>query len=74
MTHYRDPQPQMVKHYFYLINPDPAKLIHLNFHLLELLSRYCDPQLQVDENYAYVLEIIFFQILMFKHSDTFHYQ
>ena len=32
-------------------NPRPAKLIYLNFHPLEVVSRYRDPQLQVDENY-----------------------
>ena len=29
----------------------PAKLNNLNFHPLEVLSRYRDPQLQVGENY-----------------------
>ena len=46
------------------MNPYPAKVIHLNFHPLEVVSRYRDPQLQVDENYSYL------QILMFRH--TFH--
>ena len=36
-----------------LTNPDAAKLINLNFHPLEVVSRYRDPQLQVDENYSY---------------------
>ena len=26
-------------------------LSYLNFHALEVVSRYCDPQLQVDEHY-----------------------
>ena len=33
-------------------NPLPAKLFYLNFHPLEVVSRYRDPQLQVDENYS----------------------
>ena len=33
------------------ISPYPAWLIHLNFHPLEVVSRYRDPQLQVAENY-----------------------
>ena len=31
-------------------NPSPAKLIYSNFHPLEIVSRYRDPQLQVAEN------------------------
>ena len=30
-----------------------AKLYYLNFHPLEVVSRYRDPQLQVAENYSY---------------------
>ena len=37
--------------WFSLSNPFPAKLIYLNFHPLEVVSRYRDPQLQVAENY-----------------------
>ena len=33
------------------VNPYPAKLINLNFHSLEVVRRYRDPQLQVSENY-----------------------
>ena len=29
-------------------------LIYLNFHPLEVVSHYRDPQLQVDENYSYL--------------------
>ena len=32
----------------------PAELIYLNFHPLEVVSRYRDPQLQVSENYSYL--------------------
>ena len=35
-------------------NPCPAKLIYLNFHPLEVVSRYRDPQLQVAKNYVYL--------------------
>ena len=31
-----------------IINPYLAKLIYLNFHPLEVVSRYRDPQLQVE--------------------------
>ena len=34
------------------INPLPAKLFNWNFHSLEIVSRWRDPQLQVSENYA----------------------
>ena len=32
------------------LNPYPSELIYLNFHPLEVVSRYRDPQLQVAEN------------------------
>ena len=35
-------------------NPCPAKLMYFNFHPLEVVSRYRDPQLQVAENYLYI--------------------
>ena len=35
-------------------NPLPAELPYLNFHPLEVASRYRDPQLQVGENYSYL--------------------
>ena len=35
-----------------MLNPFPAKLIYLNFHPLEVVSRYCDPQPEVAENYS----------------------
>ena len=41
-----------------LINPYPAKLGHFNFHPLEVVSRYRDPQLQVGENYSYLFSLI----------------
>ena len=34
-----------------------AKLSYLNFHPLEIVSRYRDPQLQVDENYSYLFKL-----------------
>ena len=36
------------------INRYPAELIYLNFHPLEVASRYRDPQLQVAEKYSYL--------------------
>ena len=37
---------------FQRFNPLTAKLINLNFHPLEVMSRWRDPQLQVSENYS----------------------
>ena len=34
------------------VNSYPAKLIYLNFHPLQVVSRYRDPQLQMGENYS----------------------
>ena len=34
------------------INPLTAKLFNLNFHPLEVVARWRDPQLQVSENYS----------------------
>ena len=51
------------------IKPYHAKFIYLNCHPLEVVSRYRDPQLQVDENDSYLLNL---KILMFKY--TFHSQ
>ena len=34
------------------VSPSTAKLINLNFHPLEVVSRLRDPQLQVSENYS----------------------
>ena len=39
------------------MHPYPAKLIYLNFHLLKIVSRYRDPQLQVAENYSYLFNL-----------------
>ena len=33
-------------------NPLTTKLFNLNFHPLEVVSRWRDPQLQVSENYS----------------------
>ena len=35
----------------------PAKVIYLNFHPLEFVSHYHDPQLQVSENYSYLFNL-----------------
>ena len=34
-----------------LSNPETANLRKINFHPLEVVSRYRDPQREVDENY-----------------------
>ena len=41
---------------FISINFYSAKLIYLSFHPLKVVSRYRDPQLQVAENYSYLLD------------------
>ena len=41
------------------IHPYPAKLIYLNFHPLEVASRFRDPQPQVVENYSYLFNLTF---------------
>ena len=43
--------------YVSLVNPCPAKLNNLNFHPLEVVYRYRDPQLQVAKNYSYLFHL-----------------
>ena len=43
-------------------NPLPAKLFNLNFHTLEVVSRWRDPQLQVSENYSDLLVVVTFYL------------
>ena len=38
--------------YFLSLNPYLTESIYLNFHPLEVVSRYRDPQLKVGENYS----------------------
>ena len=40
-----------------LFNPLNAEIKNLNFHPLEAVSRYRDPQLQVAENYLYLFNL-----------------
>ena len=51
-------------------NHYPAELNNLNFHPLEVVSRYRDPQLHVGENYAYLFIFMTknLQFLMVKHT------
>ena len=42
---------------FCLFNPFLAKLFNLNFHPLEVVDRYRDPQLQVGGNYSYLFNL-----------------
>ena len=39
------------------LNPYPATFNNLNFHQLEVVSRYRDPQRQVGENYCYLFNL-----------------
>ena len=48
------------------INPSAAKLFDWNFHPLEVVSRWRDPQLQVGENYFIWQKILFFKLTIFK--------
>ena len=48
-------------------NRYPVKLISVNFHPLEVVSRYRDPQLQMGETKH-------FQMPMFKHTFRSQYQ
>ena len=41
-----------------LFNPLTAKLFNWNFHPLEVVSRWRDPQLQVSENYSDLTKLI----------------
>ena len=49
----------MVKQYFSVVrvDPYPANFIYLNFHPIEVVTRYRDPQPQVVENYSYVFNL-----------------
>ena len=38
-------------------NPLTAKLFSFNFYTLEIVFRWCDPQLQVSENYSEIIDI-----------------
>ena len=53
----------------YNVNPYRSKLIYFNFHPLEVVFRYRDPQLQVSENYSYLFN---FSTNIYKsHLDTY---
>ena len=43
--------------YIYFNFHPPVKLTILNFHPLEVMSCYRDPQLQVCENYSYLFNL-----------------
>ena len=54
-------------------NPLTATLFKLNFHSLEVVSRWRDPQLQVSENYSdLTMEVNYLQILLI--DVTFYFQ
>ena len=40
-----------------IVNPLPPKSTNLNFHPLEVVSRYHDQHLQVAENYSYLFHL-----------------
>ena len=39
------------------LNPLSAELYNLNYHPLEVVFRYCDPQLQVGDSYSYLFDL-----------------
>ena len=43
----------------------PAKICYLNFHPLEAVSSYSDQQLQVSENYIYLIANVDVEIHMY---------
>ena len=45
-------------HSGFRFNPLTAKLFNHNFHPLEVVSRWRDPQLQVSENYSDVWKVV----------------
>ena len=51
------------------VNLLPAKLSHITFYPIVVVSRYRDPQLKVSENYSYSFNLSpkHLQILMFEH-------
>ena len=52
-----------------LFNPLTAKLFNMNFHPLEIVSRWRDPQLQVGENYS---DLTKWRSTVFKIADWCH--
>ena len=44
-------------HVIISVSTKNAKLNHLNFHPLEVVSRYCNPKLWVSENYWYLFDL-----------------
>ena len=59
---------QLISYLLKSCNPLTAKLFNLNFHPLEVVSRWRDPQLQVSENNLLFrfdkMEVNCFQILL----------
>ena len=47
-----------------LFNPLTAKLFNWNFHSLEVVSRWRDPQLQVSENYSDLTKLRWFFLIL----------
>ena len=50
---------------YQLFNPLTAKLFNLNFHPLEVVTRWRDPQLQASENYSYLAK---WRLTVFKYN------
>ena len=53
-----------------MLKPLKRRIKNVNFHQLEVVSRYRDPQLQVGENYSYLFNLRsnMRMLLMFKHA------
>ena len=56
------------------INTYLAELFYLNFHPLEAVSHYRDPQLQVGKNYAYLFNLKFANLTVWTHIFCSQYE
>ena len=58
---------------WHYINPYNTELFNLNFHSLEVVSRYRDPQVQVTENLRYLWNLIPNKYQCIKIESTFYF-
>ena len=66
-----DHQASHVRYTASRINPFPARASYLNFHPLEVVFRYREPQLQVGEN-VFICEHTFANLDVFI-NNSFHF-
>ena len=58
---------------WHYINPYNTELLNLNFHSLEVVSRYRDPQVQVTENLCYLWNLSPNKYQCIKIESTFYF-